>query len=98
MFKDTNIQCDKNFIKRICFFGSESIYIYILHPVIEHGFRILLVKTGIQSPFVWVTSLTVVGIIVPSVYAALASKCSIFALPFKPRKTLISLKERNEIC
>lgn len=92
VFKDINIQCDKKVIQRMSFLGCESMYIYVLHPVIEHGFRIILVKAGIQNLFIWIFSLTVVGIIVPSMYAILANKCSILAVPFKPRKALRHLK------
>lgn len=80
--------------KAIELFGQQSLYIYIIHPVIEHGVRVFLVKLGIESVFCWIIILTVTGILIPVYYYVLSNKIFILNLPFKPRMCIETIRKK----
>lgn len=77
----------------LAYLGCNSLYIYIMHPVIESGVRVLFVKLGFLQPLWWVLIMTMVGIILPICYVLLSQRIWILNIPFKPRKYLMEFKK-----
>lgn len=76
------------FINLIEFIGIQSIYIYILHPVIEHGVRMIFVEINFMQATVWLFALTIAGLFIPVIYYLLAKRIWILDLLFRPRRYL----------
>lgn len=57
--------------KTLILLGKHSMYIFLLHLLALVPFRILLVKIGISNAYVFITFLTVSGLFLPILFAAL---------------------------
>ena len=78
----------------LSYLGCNTLYIYIIHPVVLDAFRVLLLSIGtMKSELFWVCSLSVVGLICSIIYIELSKKIWVLDLPFKPRKTISNLKK-----
>lgn len=86
---------NKGIAKVIGFIGVQSIYIYIIHPILQHGLRAVFVKLGYMNDIAWLFVLTIVGVVVPLLYYAVSKKIWILGLPFKPRYYIQYWKERD---
>lgn len=79
IFKD--IKCD--WVKKL---GNETLYIYIMHPIILNLVRMIFMKCKFYNLGVWIAVLLILGIGIPYIYAQIAKRLFILEVPFKPRK------------
>lgn len=80
----------------IGFIGAQSLYIYIIHPIIQHGLRAIFVMLGYMEGIVWLIELTVAGVCIPLFYYVMSKKLQMLSLPFKPRHYFERMKEMEE--
>lgn len=66
--------------------GKETLYIYIMHPIILNAIRMIFMKIGFTSVLVWIVVMLAYGVGLPYVYALAARKINILEAIFKPRR------------
>lgn len=92
--------CDKSKKSRavslIGFLGTQSLYIYIMHPVIQSGLRKLFIEIGVINKSLWLLIFTISGIIIPLIYFFVSEKIKILKVPFKPRQFFSQMRAKNE--
>lgn len=54
--------------------GKETLYIYIMHPIILNAIRMIFMKIGFTSVLVWIVVMLAYGVGLPYVYALAARK------------------------
>lgn len=78
------------------YFGTKTMYIYILHPIIVNAARVALICCKLKNAFLWILILLVIGLIGPLLYEIAASKIWILDMPFRPRVYLNKYKIREK--
>ena len=74
--------------------GQETLYIYIMHPVILNAIRMVFIKIGFDCVPIWIIVMLTSGIGLPYVYAIIAKRIKVLEVLFKPRR-YIEAKFRN---
>ena len=69
--------------------GVNSMYIYIMHPIIMNAVKMLFSIAGLKYVYLCFIVLILTGVLIPMVYAYMAGKLHILEFPFRPRKYLI---------
>lgn len=80
---------EKGFLRKL---GIQTLYIYILHPIVINLVRAIFRIFSIEKPIIWIIVLMIVGVGIPYIYSILAKKYAIFEVLFKPRKYILDRK------
>lgn len=67
------------------YIGKNTMYVYVMHPVVLNALRMLYMKIDFQNSILWIISLVVVGIATPLIYSKIAKERMILEVWFKPR-------------
>ncbi len=79
----------KNIIYNFMVFcGEITIFLYILHPIVLSSIKVIFVKLGITNCVIWLTTLIVLGFIIPIGYYFIAKRIWVLDAIFRPRKYL----------
>lgn len=73
----------------IMFLGKISIYIYLVHPIVRSGVRMLLVNAGLMNPYLWICTMSVTSVVVSIVVMRITKKVWWIDFLFSPRKYLL---------
>lgn len=72
--------------------GENTLYIYILHPIILSLVRLVLMKGQVTNRMIWYLLMLVLGICTPLLYSYNTKKLWILNILFKPRSCCKKLK------
>ena len=83
-------------IKLLTKLGQETLYIYIMHPIILNAIRMIFIKLGFNCVPIWIIVMLAAGLGLPYLYAVIAKRIHILEAIFKPRlyiETIIGHKK-----
>ena len=76
--------------------GRNSLFIYILHPIILNAIRMMFMLIKFENVWIWTIVLILSGILLPMIYAYIADKVWLFDIPFRPRRYILKSRDRNK--
>lgn len=82
--------------KYISFVGRNSIYFYILHPVIMTFIKVILLKMSVQNSVLAITILMLVSLLFCTSYSLLARRYIVFSFIFEPYKLFYKTDKKRD--
>lgn len=79
-------------------FGNESLYLYIIHPVVLNFVRMIFILLGYKNSTIWLICLFITGVGIPYLYSVLAKRWALFEIWFKPRKYIEKILKKKKSC
>ncbi len=87
---------DLNRQTKLAWVGSMTLYIYVIHPVVLDGIRVILWKLNLHSVLLWMVILFFGSLACSILYTLLAQKWTVFDLPFRPLRITELFKRKTE--
>ncbi|MCI8638468.1 MAG: acyltransferase family protein [Coprococcus sp.] len=69
----------------LLYIGKNTMYIYIMHPVLMNAFRMFYIKINFHNTIIWLMSLILCGIALPVSFSLMAKDRLLLEFWFKPR-------------
>ena len=66
--------------------GIESMYLYIVHPVLLNLLRMIFIRIDVQNVIIWIVALFLFGVVGGYSVALVAKKLWFLEFLFKPQK------------